>query len=518
MLYSSPPMIQWILCSAVLLGLSLSSAHATPPPPEPPSVIERPLFILRKGEQRLLRIQGLKKFTRGSSLIRILPLSASPSWASFNSPPPSPPQTELLLIKAVGSGETDLWVWKHDGTTEHRPIQIENLTPEEESTQRKASHRPLLQALQRLNEVEVILSSRGVVLKGEVQSFKELGEIGQLKVAFPNELLDETEPSPELLEQSLKRIETSLRQSGASQWARVERIHNSLWIRGEMPNETERVTLERQLKRIFPPLQFEILHLPDQSPTVFFRVYLLEMKRNRMKSLGLFWSDSSFGKLQANRGQLQDLVTLEAKLNHLQGRGEGKILSQPELVVRAPGEAELFSGGELPVKTQSRFRTDVNWKNHGLTLRLKVTHIAGSLIRLDIFSESSQVDYHGGIDELPGIRSNRMKTQVDAQFGTPLFLSGLIQESSQNQDQGLPFLGQIPVLRSLFGTQSSHQERTELVAILYPYAAPPGGAALEKKRFLPQGLIPPTESWISPEDELHLRRSPDFPWNAFESS
>jgi pilus assembly protein CpaC len=156
------------------------------------------------------------------------------------------------------------------------------------------------------------------------------------------------------------------------------------------------------------------------------------------------------------------------------------VLSKPELVVRAPGEAELFAGGELPIQTHTQYNTQVTWKNFGLSLKLKVDQMAGNKIRLDIATEISHLDPALTSDSIPGLQANRMKTQVDAVFGRPLMLSGLLQDKIREEARGLPFLRNIPVLGALFGSEEFLKDRSELVVILLPTTSPPESVLLSR--------------------------------------
>jgi Flp pilus assembly secretin CpaC len=137
-------------------------------------------------------------------------------------------------------------------------------------------------------------------------------------------------------------------------------------------------------------------------------------------------------------------------------------------------------------------------------------------VRLDIFTEVSHLDPQVSQIKIPGIQANRMKTQVDAQLGTPLFLSGLLQEGIREEARGLPLLRKIPILGKLFGSEDYIQERSELVAILYPHMNPPPLTIEKLNALLPQGPIPLPRHWIDPSQERELRNSPSFPWNALE--
>src|SRR5262249_12530893 len=149
---------------------------------------------------------------------------------------------------------------------------------------------------------------------------------------------------------------------------------------------------EKRIHTLFPPAQLEIESLPDSAPTVYFRVYLLELRKDRFSSLGLSWPASQEGAFRITTSGIQDFLALDLTLQELEGDGSARLLSNPELVVRAPGEAELFAGGELPIQQKGHYYSNITWKNYGLSLQLKVTHTTGDRVRLDISTEVSHLD------------------------------------------------------------------------------------------------------------------------------
>jgi pilus assembly protein CpaC len=149
------------------------------------------------------------------------------------------------------------------------------------------------------------------------------------------------------------------------------------------------------------------------------------------------------------------------------------VLSQPELVVRVPGEAELFSGGEIPIEMRSMRGPHVEWKSYGLSLKLRAIELSGEDVRLEVSSEVSDLDRANGSAKIPALQASRLKTQVDARIGQPLFLSGLFQQRSSETTEGLPFVSRIPLLGALFGSNTQSNEQSELVAMLLPLRSPP---------------------------------------------
>jgi Flp pilus assembly secretin CpaC len=151
----------------------------------------------------------------------------------------------------------------------------------------------------------------------------------------------------------------------------------------------------------------------------------------------------------------------------------------PELVVRVPGEAELFSGGEIPIELRTLRGPHVEWKPYGLSLKLKTLEMVSDRVRLELASEISDLDRANAGPTLPALTASRMKTQVDARIGEGLFLSGLLQDRSYTHGTGLPWFRNMPVLGSLFGSNARGRDETELVAVLLPLLEPPRPPTIE---------------------------------------
>ncbi len=480
-----------ILLPVLILSLIPSVALGTPEP----SVEKAPL-IFAQGEQRLLTIQDLSRYSLGSPVVRSLPLKKG--------------DQSSLLLKAVSLGTGDLWVWKSDGSTEHRRIRVEKGLSE-----LNPALASLEKALGQLQEAEVLLSAQGATLRGEIQTSAEAGRIAWLRDSFPKEVLDTTTLAPELMARADRSLEDWIKGSPFSEKVRTERIGTDLWLRGSLENDRERQAVERRARALFSGIRLDLATLPDDAPTVHFKVFLLELKKTRFQSLGLGWPAFQESALRVTTNGIQDLIQLDLTLNALQNDGSVRILSNPEIAVRAPGEAELFSGGELPIQNRSQYYSDTTWKNFGLMLKLKVAQTTGTKVRLDIFTEVSHLDPNlANENKIPGLQSNRMKTQVDARYGRPLFLSGLLQQNMRDSVRGLPYLKDIPILGKLFGSSDYLEERSELVAILLPATAPPDAPMDRFELHVPRGPLPMPRNWVGIEEERALRASPGFPWNA----
>lgn len=471
--------LHWVLFLALANGVGrLEPAFSQTPGPSPAPARQNAPLLLAPGEQRWLKSPSLSRYTLGGTGVRA---------RSF-------PERGGILIKAVNPGISDLWIWNADGSSEQRTVRVEKQLPPGASLEAG-----LERALGALEEVEVYVAGATATLRGEIRTLSEAARIASLIRAFPDKLQDEARSSEALLAQAARNLEHWIRNSDRSSSLRVERHGSRLWVRGNLTRPTELPGVLREIHALYPLAETEIETLPDSTPTIHFRVFLLELKRNQFGSFGLDWPAGQEGAFRITTSGILDRLQLDLAIQALEGAGSARILSRPELVVRAPGEAELFAGGELPIHSrQNRYSSSVIWKNYGLTLRLKVTHSAGDRVRLEIFTEVSSLNPSAGLSDIPGIQANRMKTQVDARFGIPLLLSGLLQQGTRENARGLPLLRRLPVLGGLFGSEDYLNERSELVAILLPEATPPR-APME--RFLPPSpeagageTLPPLES------------------------
>ncbi len=498
------------LCISVALWTGVAAASDDSGPSGPP-VPMAPVH-LRVGEQRLVRIQGLERFSVGGDSVHVT--SLDPRKAHRNAE--TPLQTSSLMIKGVRPGGADLWVWRVDGSTETRSIRVDPEPAHGSVPHETAAHGSLAEALNGLDETEVLLTSEGVILRGTVSNSSEATRVSALVRGFPQSVRDETEPSEGLILEGERKLKAWLENSKLT-GLRIERISQAVWLRGSVSDAKMQAQVEREARLRFPKVELDVQSLSDSSPVVHFKVFLLEIRKNRFGALGVQWPDLIPQAASLTTQMLRDTLRLDLAIQALEGEGSARVLSNPELVVRAPGEAELFAGGELPIRMSSQYFSSVNWKPYGLSLKLKVTQVTGEKVRLDIQTEVSHLAPEvNGDAAVPALEANRMKTQVDARFGTPLLLSGLLKQDYREKTRGLPLLQKIPILGMLFGSEDFQNERSELVAILLPHASPPPPPLSELERQIPRGQVPLPRNAMTLEQEHELRADRRFPWNVFE--
>ena len=447
-----------------------------------------PLY-LEVGEQRILSFPQLEKYSLTGNSVHHVRLRGK----------------NELLLKAVRPGIASLTVILNGSRSQTRALRVEL---------KKAFNRPagLLQALGKLNSVEAIDEGEHFILRGQVGSSSEATAVAYLREKYSNLVVDECEIEPIWYQKTLQKL-SELLQSYPSVELKTE--EGLISILGNLNTPIAVKGLTQKIKAINPMVWIDLQSIQNHSPTLYFKVFLLEVKKEYLSSLGVDWKTPHTGAFQISPTQFQFGNSIDLSINALSETGRVRILSSPELVVRAPGQAELFAGGELPIRQRSKFADNIIWKNIGLSLKLDVKELGADKVRLNIETEMSHLDKALSNDEIPGVQSNRLKTQVDGILSRPLLLSGLLQEGLRERVKGLPGLSRLPIIGSLFGSEDFQNDRSELVAILLPYRQPPPHPIdrLQKYSNLPKGYIPLPRNFVSEHEKEKLRSDRDFPWN-----
>jgi pilus assembly protein CpaC len=361
-----------------------------------------------------------------------------------------------------------------------------------------------------LRTTEVIDSGPKFILRGRISDLREASTVSRLRELFPQAIVDETEISPEWAEACIKEL-GSLVASFAG--LKLIQADGEFLIQGSVSNETLLHSIRKRVLAIQPLTRIDIQTVRGPDSTLYFKVFLLEVKKDLMQKLGIEWPALQPATFHLNPAHLGGKSSIDLSIHALSEQGMARILSSPELVVKAPGQAELFAGGEIPIRQRNRFNESVSWKSFGLTLKIDVKEFGEESVRLAIETEISHLDATLNQNEIPGLKSNRIKTIVDGRIGKPLLLSGLLQEDQTETRRGLPGLSAIPVLGRLFSSEDFQNKRSELVAILLPHRSVPEAPMKRISSDIPKGFLPLPRDRMSEEELDAARKNPDFPWN-----
>ena len=82
------------------------------------------------------------------------------------------------------------------------------------------------------------------------------------------------------------------------------------------------------------------------------------------------------------------------------------------------------------------------------------------------------VSITGGVT-VPALMVREASTTVELRDGQSFMLGGLLQNSSQNNQDQLPWLGDVPVLGALFRSAAYQKNETDLVIVVTPHVVRP---------------------------------------------
>ena len=168
----------------------------------------------------------------------------------------------------------------------------------------------------------------------------------------------------------------------------------------------------------------------------------------------------------------------QAVLNALSEVTTVNVVSAPHLMVLDHQTAVLQVGDEVPIVNQQAVSTittsapvvnSVQYLNTGVIMKVTPRVNANGVATLEIDQEvSTPTNTTTSSINSPTISQRRIKTVVSVPNGETLALGGLIQETKNNDRNGLPFLSDIPILGALASNTNKTEKRTELLVLLTP--------------------------------------------------
>ncbi|MEM1161154.1 MAG: type II and III secretion system protein family protein [Pseudomonadota bacterium] len=169
---------------------------------------------------------------------------------------------------------------------------------------------------------------------------------------------------------------------------------------------------------------------------------------------------------------------LDVQLDALEQKGFARTLAEPNLVALSGIEASFLAGGEVPVPVRGNDgEITVDFRPIGVNLNFLPQVLDDDLINLSVSAEVSDVDpsittVTEGI-EIVGFNVRRATTTVELRDGQAFAIAGLIQEDFTDTISQVPWLGDLPVLGTLFRSTNFQRGESELVIIVSAHLVTP---------------------------------------------
>jgi pilus assembly protein CpaC len=276
-----------------------------------------------------------------------------------------------------------------------------------------------------------------------------------------------------------------------------------------------------------------ISNIKIDAPTqVQLRVKVAEVKRDALKRVGINWQNINsialFGTgavlggfavntISATGGAASGALKFQTSdnglntlIDFLATQSQATILAEPNLIAMSGETASFLAGGEIPLIVPQGGTLvgtiTVQYKQVGVSLAFTPT-IIGDRINLKVAPEVSELSAAGSVSvpltstavvTIPAIRTRRASTTIELASGQSFAIAGLLQSSSIQDIVKFPWLGDIPVLGTLFKSDAYQRSETELVIIITPYLVEPTSGKLRTPL---TDRVPPTDT-----DRLVLQR------------
>ena len=190
------------------------------------------------------------------------------------------------------------------------------------------------------------------------------------------------------------------------------------------------------------------------------------------------------------------ITNLNFLAHALEAGGKTNILSTPNMLTLDNEEATIIVGQNIPIQSGSYTNTGsnegsvnpfstFNRQDVGITLKIRPQISESGSVRLQIYQEISSIAGNavGGGGFITNKRA--IESQVLVDDGQIVVLGGLVQDSLEGGEEGIPVLGKIPVLGYLFKNETRKRTKTNLMIFLRPYILrdPSGSQQVTNSRY-----------------------------------
>ncbi|MCP5539466.1 MAG: hypothetical protein H7A53_12565 [Akkermansiaceae bacterium] len=174
---------------------------------------------------------------------------------------------------------------------------------------------------------------------------------------------------------------------------------------------------------------------------------------------------------------------LDGFLSTLEATDRFKVLSQPSIYTVNNKPATILTGQRVavPRSTQSVLDSNQTTVNPVVTASIDFVNVVLQIDVLPHINDQDEItlqinqvndDIVGsqtiGADQIPTIGTQSLSTTIIVQNGGTVLLGGLISEDDRKNESGLPLFTNVPFVGKVFGSQSTEQNRQELLIFIQP--------------------------------------------------
>ena len=169
-------------------------------------------------------------------------------------------------------------------------------------------------------------------------------------------------------------------------------------------------------------------------------------------------------------------INLLSTIRALQSRNALEMLAEPNVMAIDGKPASFVAGGEFPFPTLQGGAgvgaVTIQFREFGVRLNFLPNITPRGTIRLQVAPEVSSLDYAHAVTfqgfTIPALTTRRVLTEVELETGQSFVIGGLLDNSTTENLNKIPGIGDIPLLGKLFQSKSVIKSNTELLVIITP--------------------------------------------------
>jgi pilus assembly protein CpaC len=324
---------------------------------------------------------------------------------------------------------------------------------------------------------------------------------------------------------SSDRVQNQAQATAPGDGVTAESEQGGMIVRGTVQTPEEANDVMNQAKLISPSGSV-INDLEVREPIqVELKVRIASMSRTITRELGINWgsvgtSAISIGKfaLTASTASLVPASggtspggvgvtfpggTFEGVIDALASDNLAHVLAEPTLTTLSGTQASFQVGGQFPIPVSStNNEITVSFKNFGVLLTFTPTVFSDGRIALQVAPQLSTISTANAAVlstagsnlslVVPSLDITTASTTVILGSGQGMAIAGLLEDTTNETDNGVPGLSETPLLGALFRGDSFQREQQELVITVTPYIVNPVNN--------PGALASPDDGWTPPND------------------
>ncbi len=254
-------------------------------------------------------------------------------------------------------------------------------------------------------------------------------------------------------------------------------------------------------QQVFSEVEAFIKRLDAPLKQVFIEILVIDTSMHKGLDFGLDWSfETKKGRLLPNLTQtlipknpfglnlgiIGDLIrhkgesylSITSLVSALQQDSDVKIVLNQKVIAQDNKPSKIFVGDNLPFTGSTISTTgqaqqttaNIDYKDVGVSLLITPLIGDDNMITLNIVEEISEALAHHSDYQLSGIQTTKtnMSTSAHVPNAHFLVLSGMARNSKTQRTSGIPCLGGLPYIGSLFNRTEEKEEKRSILIFVRP--------------------------------------------------